>query len=328
MLRSGAIFLVVALVLSGCGGGDDRPDRPQRPVTDDSPAVESSTPEEPTKSEEVTEPESSTPDPAPTEKTETPETVAPKPEEKTTEAPAATGDWGTLKGKFVVKGKLPALKPLDVTKDKGFCGLILPDKTIVVGKNNELANVCLWLSLGRTDKAPTPHSSYADSAEETLFIDNVGCLYAPRIYMAQPGQKIMLRNKDQVAHNFKIDGFSNNSINLLVPVGAEVQVVPRFNKEESYPMNAGCAIHPWMSGKLLIKSSPYMAVSLADGTFEIKNLPIGTHKFKLWHEKPGNLKNLKGNSLVESDRKGIVEIEIKPGDNDLGVIEIDASMLE
>ena len=100
-----------------------------------------------------------------------------------------------------------------------------------------------------------------------------------------------------------------------------------FKKEESLPTKVGCNIHSWMGGYVLIRKDPYAAVSGADGTFEIKDLPIGKElEFQLWHEAAGNLKGLafKGG---KADAKGRFKLKIKPGSNDLGEIKVPAASL-
>ncbi|PHR89441.1 MAG: hypothetical protein COA78_35895 [Blastopirellula sp.] len=236
-------------------------------------------------------------------------------------------EWGTITGKFVVDGKLPAAAAISVTKDVEFCGKQgLTDETVVVDAKGGLANVAVWVYISRGKSGPDVHPSYADKAKETLVIDNVKCAYSPHFSMATTGQAVEFKNSDGIAHNFKVEGFSNDSFNTLVPNGAAYQ--HKFSEEESYPMNAGCSIHPWMNAKILVKESPYMAISAADGTFTIENMPVGEWKFKLWHEKSGNLSNLDGNTKVETDRKGIFEIEVKAGTNDLGVIKVTPEDLE
>ena len=58
---------------------------------------------------------------------------------------------------------------------------------------------------------------------------------------------------------------------------------------------------------------PYAALSAENGTFEIKDLPVGKHEFKVWHEAGG---------LLEKSKI----IEIKPGDNEV-TITVAASQL-
>ena len=96
-------------------------------------------------------------------------------------------------------------------------------------------------------------------------------------------------------------------------------------------MIVGCNIHTFMGGKLLVRKSPYAAVSQADGKFEIKNLPAGKElEFQFWHEKKGNLKEvaLKGATGGKADTKGRAKIMIKAGSNDLGDIKLPASLFK
>ncbi|MBA2116556.1 cupredoxin domain-containing protein [Bremerella alba] len=236
--------------------------------------------------------------------------------------------WGTVTGRFIVKGKVAAQPgPLAIPANVAqFCGNQVPNPALQVGPKNELQNVALWLYLDRGQQAPKPHPMYAPLKQKAVEISNNGCLYVPHMAMVRPGQTVDFINFDPVPHNFKVEGFANPGINFLVPVAAKQAHV--FADEERYPMNASCAIHPWMAGKIVIRESPYMAVSDEKGKFTIENLPVGTHKFQIWHEIPGNIKEMNLGGKAVKDRKGVVEIDVKPGQNDLGDIVIDADLLK
>jgi hypothetical protein len=48
-----------------------------------------------------------------------------------------------------------------------------------------------------------------------------------------------------------------------------------------------CNQHPWMRAYISVLTHPYFAVSAADGSFEIKNLPPGEYTLAAVHEKFG-----------------------------------------
>lgn len=79
-----------------------------------------------------------------------------------------------------------------------------------------------------------------------------------------------------------------------------------------------CVVHPWMSGYLLLRSNPYMATSDADGRFLIKNLPVGEHTFRFWHERMGWVRSVRMGSHT-TDPKGLLTLTIRGGVNDLAV---------
>lgn len=239
---------------------------------------------------------------------------------------AVAQEWGTVKGRFVVAGDVAALPAMEVTKDADFCGPKLPDPTIVVGEKNGLQNVALWLYLDRGAKSPAVHPDYAAAAKVPVVIDNKACLYAPHVAAVVVGQPVEFKNSDPIPHNFKVEGFANAGMNNLVPVGGVYE--HKFDSEERYPMNASCSIHPWMSAKIIVRELPYIAVTGEDGSFEIKNLPVGEHKLQVWHEAPGVIKEMTVGGKAVKDRKGLLEITVKAGDNDLGDISIDAGMLK
>jgi hypothetical protein len=114
-----------------------------------------------------------------------------------------------------------------------------------------------------------------------------------------------------------------SSFNQIIPAGGTYEtVVP---KDEGRASPVSCNIHPWMKGWLLVRDDPYMAVSAADGTFEIKNIPVGQHEFQFWQEAAGFLKEVsfKGG---KADRRGRAKIKIESGEIDLGEIKVSAKL--
>jgi hypothetical protein len=48
-----------------------------------------------------------------------------------------------------------------------------------------------------------------------------------------------------------------------------------------------CDVHGWMHAYIGVLDHPYYAVSGADGSAKISNLPPGTYTIEAWHEKYG-----------------------------------------
>jgi hypothetical protein len=79
-----------------------------------------------------------------------------------------------------------------------------------------------------------------------------------------------------------------------------------------------------MAGYVMVRPDPYMAVSAETGAFEIANLPVGEHTFQLWHESLGYVTTISADSKTRSGKKGVHTFDVKPGDNDLGTLAVDA----
>ena len=50
-----------------------------------------------------------------------------------------------------------------------------------------------------------------------------------------------------------------------------------------------CDVHPWMFSYVSIFDHPYFAVTGADGSFTIKNVPDGKYTLVIAHRKAGNV---------------------------------------
>jgi hypothetical protein len=77
-----------------------------------------------------------------------------------------------------------------------------------------------------------------------------------------------------------------------------------------------------MNAILVIKESPYMAVTDADGKFVIENLPEGKWSFQAWHAKSGYIDAATVGGKKTKWAKGKFDHTIAAGDNDLGQIKI------
>lgn len=236
---------------------------------------------------------------------------------------ADAAEWGSLKGRFVADGTPPKPMPLMVNKEPFCMEHQPPNETVVIGKNNGLVNAVIYLrpALGQKVEA---HPDYAAKLKEPAVLDNKGCMFIPHITTARVGQQLVVKNSDPapVSHNTNLTLLAFNPV---VPAGEKTELT--ISKEGPLPTPVQCNIHPWMKGYLLSLSHPYAAVSGEDGSFEIKNIPVGAHDFQLWHEAPGYLKNLKFTGGA-SDARGKVKLKIAAGQTlDLGDIKVPARVL-
>jgi hypothetical protein len=238
---------------------------------------------------------------------------------------ASAAGWGSLKGKFVLDGTPPKAPAVDASKD-AYCMTAHPvDETVMVGKDGALGDVVVFLKTA-AGKTVEVHPDYEASKGETVTLDNKGCSFQPHIALVRTGQPFVVKNSDQTAHNTNLVMQKNGNINPLLPAGDEKKMT--FAKAEPFPMPASCNIHPFMHGAVLVKEDPYMAVSAADGTFEIKNIPAGKQDFVFWQEVKGNLKDLKFKGGSTS-KQGRAELTIEDGKTlDLGEIKVPAASLQ
>jgi hypothetical protein len=227
-------------------------------------------------------------------------------------------DGGDLKGRFVYDGDPPVRKPIVITADQEFCGKqnILEENLVVNPANRGLANVIIWLYLARDEPLPAVHNSYAESEKAEVHLDCRGCRFEPHVRVLRTTQTLLIRNLNPIGDSAKIDTLSNPAINILVPIKGQWR--QSYASAERMPARVSCSLHPWESGWLLVKEHPYMAVSNADGQFAIPSLPPGKWTFQFWHEQSGYLTEVKFQRKATAWKRGRVEFEIKPGENDLG----------
>ena len=231
---------------------------------------------------------------------------------------AGTGDWGTIKGQVLADGNVAPLKLLvtkgdAAAKDSAVCAAQdVPDESLVVdAKTGGIANVVVYLQ----KKPAKVHPELAKSKAPTVVFDQKGCRFLPHVLLVRTDQEVTVLSGDAVAHNTHTYPLKNKQENFVVSPSDRVGVkVPPQSLVERLPSKVGCDIHPWMQAWWVILDHPYAAVTKEDGTFEIKDLPVGDHVFTVWQEKAGYLNKS-------------YTVTVKAGDNDLKPIKIPVKTL-
>jgi hypothetical protein len=229
-------------------------------------------------------------------------------------------EWGNLDATFLYDGEPPQPVEITIDKDRDFIKGPLFDPSLRVDpKTKGIANVVVWLDVAKGGKLPPIHPSYDEPAKRPVTLSYRNGEFEPHIVVVRTKQELVLRNADKIGYAAKGDFFKNTPWHELMPAGAVQRKV--FDHSESRPCPIACLIHPWMYSLIVIKDHPYAAISQQDGKIQIKNLPVGTHSFAIWHERMGIIKDAQRDGKPENWPDGLVTIDIKPGDNDLGKIE-------
>lgn len=197
-------------------------------------------------------------------------------EPPSTAATSASGIRGVVK----FEGTVPKAKPISMAADpscaKQHSGLV-PTSEIVTDSKGGLQNALIFISDGLGDRTFEP-------PKEPAVITQKGCLYEPRVQAVQANQPIEVVNDDPTSHNIHPIPANNREWNKAELPGAKLEEA--FAREEiAIPVK--CNIHPWMRGYIAVLKNPYFAVSKADGSFDLPQLPPGTYTIKAWHEKLG-----------------------------------------
>jgi hypothetical protein len=166
-----------------------------------------------------------------------------------------------------------------------------------IDANGGVENVFVWIvpPTGKFFKVDMNNKTWPDRVELTqphcAFIKHCVVLF-PKYYDEKTkknvpsGQEFVVTNTSPIGHNTKIEGLDN----LILPAGKVLAVSADDLKPSLVPIAIGCNIHTWMKAWAGVFAHPYATVTKADGTYEIKNVPVGVDvRIIAWHEEAGFL---------------------------------------
>ena len=204
---------------------------------------------------------------------------APSTEAQAEPAPsaAAAQAWDAAKGtahvtgKITFKGDAPKRRKIDMGSDATCGGLhaeAVLDESAIVDAHGGLQNVLVYVRKGLEGwKFSTPTN--------TAELKQQGCVYAPHVLGVQVGQPVAIHNNDAVTHNVHVYANKNSSFNQTQASGGP-NLELKFERNE-VPITFKCDIHGWMSNYVGVFDHPFFAVSAADGSFDLGQLPAGDY---------------------------------------------------
>jgi plastocyanin len=229
---------------------------------------------------------------------------------------AASGGFGTLKGRVVFEGTPKPLESLTAqaeTKEPVCAKAGIPNDKLIIGDGNGVANVFIFLP-----KAP-PGVAVPPVPSEPVKFDQKSCRFFPHALVIRAGQDLKILNSDTVSHNTHTYAQrSDTNFNKIIPPHSETGEDFKYQLSESKPVEVKCDIHTWMRAYHLPLDHPWAAITGPNGEYVIKDVPAGTYKFQVWHEAAGGGGYLDRNMVVT----------IKPGEVTTKDIQYDASKLE
>jgi len=143
-----------------------------------------------------------------------------------------------------------------------------------VRKHSDYSGIVVWLepSAGAVSVAP---------AHKKATMEQKGKRFLPHILAVEVGTTVDFPNYDPIFHN-AFSNFDGQIFDVgLYPPGTSRSVA--FRREGI--VRIFCNIHPTMSAVIVVLKSPYFTVSGKNGEFTIDNVPSGTYRLHVFHER-------------------------------------------
>lgn len=125
---------------------------------------------------------------------------------------------------------------------------------------------------GKTFPAPAAHAR----------IDQANLVFSPRVLPVLVGTTVDFQNSDAVLHNVFSPDACADKFNLGTwPKGQSKS----FTFKRECAATLLCKVHPEMEAFVVAVPTPYFAVTKADGSYHIADVPDGAYTVKVWHPK-------------------------------------------
>lgn len=207
-------------------------------------------------------------------------TPASAPDVARTPTPLDHATTGSISGEVLFTGVPPPPRAVPVGSDPA-CVAAHPDGLTIAdvrAANGRLADVFVYVAAGLEDRVFAVPTT-------PVTIDQVGCLFVPRVAGAQVGQPLEFRTQDDTLHNVHGEPHVSPGWNFGLARPGASRTLALAGPDLMVPVR--CDVHPWMRLDLGVLPHPYFMVTGEDGTFRLADLPPGRYTVAAWHAKLG-----------------------------------------
>ena len=192
--------------------------------------------------------------------------------------PMPVQNGGVITGLVKFVGPVPSPKQIKVTRDQKICGTRpRPSEALIVSADGGIKNVVVSIENISKGK-PQP------ALEENPKFVQERCWFSPHVLLIPAGSTIDVLNHDKVMHNIRTVSKINPIINKAHP---SFKKRLRFKLSKPELIKVNCDIHSWMGAWFVVTAHPYYALTDANGSFTLTDVPSGSYNLKVWHETLG-----------------------------------------
>lgn len=203
-------------------------------------------------------------------------------------APVAGG--GKIEGKITFLGEVP-IKKVVPNKDVETCGGPRDEPQMTVGADKGVKDVIVYLKA-------VPKGKAWPKLDKPPTLDQEKCIFRPVAQVMHPGE-LNVVNSDAVLHTTHGYYGGRNAFNIAIP---EKGVTVKRVLPAPGLIRVQCDTHNWMHSQLLVAENPYYALTAADGTFSIGDVPPGTYTLVAFQRHTGPVETsvtIKGGDAVK-----------------------------
>lgn len=194
--------------------------------------------------------------------------------------PEHVTDGVTLSGTVDFDGAIPADSVISVpTADQIGCGQSITQH-LVDASGTRIGRAVVWITDIRTGK-PLP-------VPRRFELLNSDCVLNPRLQAVFAPGTLNMSSEDVAMHRNHIIDVATGDMVGIAPFNDNGEVVP-FDHVLDKPaeLEVTCELHPWSKAYILVLDHPYFAMTAANGTFSIDDVPPGTYHVRAWHPSLG-----------------------------------------